>query len=410
MAPSGQVPFPVVAENLTKVYRLYATPWARLAERITGQKRHREHHALDGVSLEVARGEGFGLVGQNGAGKSTLLKILAGVLRPTSGTVKVEGTVSSILELGAGFHPEFTGRQNIRINAAMLGLDARAVQERTPDVIDFSELGVMIDRPVKTYSTGMVMRLAFSIATQVEPEILIVDEALSVGDGYFQKKSSDRILELLDRGTTLLFCSHAMYYVDAFCRRALWLRDGKIAAEGEARAVIREYETFLDRMSQHTLGVSPEPAPASFEAAAPARLTRAEVVGGHGPRRTGEPLAVELEWRAIDPELGFHVAVGINRHDDLEVLSLSTQQLGLEPLSGRTRYQGRFEIPDLPLVKGTYTVYVFLADERAVHVYDQRILREAFSVTPERYRFGIVATPYRFVALEPAAAPAAVGS
>jgi ABC-type polysaccharide/polyol phosphate transport system ATPase subunit len=194
----------IVARNLGKTYRDYPGPWARLMEKVTGRSRHTPIHALGGVDFELRAGESLAVLGENGAGKSTLLKILSGVTVPSEGSMEVRGRVASLLELGMGFHPELTGRQNIRLNAAMMGLGDAAISEKTPSIVEFSELGAFIDRPVKTYSTGMAMRLGFAVAAQLEPDVLIVDEALSVGDGYFQKKCMDRIRQLLDGGTTLL--------------------------------------------------------------------------------------------------------------------------------------------------------------------------------------------------------------
>jgi ABC-type polysaccharide/polyol phosphate transport system ATPase subunit len=392
----------VSAQGLTKVYRVYGSPWDRLLERLTGRSRHREQVAVQDVSFRVPRGEGFGLVGQNGAGKSTLLKMLAGVLEPTAGNVTVTGNVSSILELGAGFHPEFTGRQNIRINAALLGLDARTVTQRTPAIAEFCELGHHLDQPVKHYSTGMVMRLAFSIATQVEPEVLIVDEALSVGDGYFQKKCTDRILELLERGTTLLFCSHAMYYVDAFCSQAIWLRDGTVAAQGDAKEVIHAYEDFLRARTGETR-VSAREAVSGERVPGPARFRSVSVGGAVHPVTVsrGDTLRIELEWESDEPARAFHVGIGLNRSDEVEVLTLTTRELGLRPLVGQVGYRGAFEIPELPLVKGEFVLYAFLMDERMLHVYDRRILRPAFRMECQPYEFALVAVPYRWVAAEP---------
>ncbi len=237
--------FAVATEGLTKVYKVYATPWDRLGELVTRRRRHKEFRALEDVTFRLPKGEGLALIGENGAGKSTLLKILAGITAPTQGSADVRGKVASILELGSGFHPEFTGRQNIVLNAAMLGLSEEDLRRKMPDIIGFSELGDFIDQPVKAYSTGMAMRLGFSIATQVDPEVLIIDEALSVGDGYFQKKCMDRLRMYVESGRTLLFCSHAMYYVSVFCQRALWLRKGRPEALGPVSEVVREYENFL---------------------------------------------------------------------------------------------------------------------------------------------------------------------
>jgi ABC-type polysaccharide/polyol phosphate transport system ATPase subunit len=398
-APGAPEEPAVEAEDLCKIYRLYGSPWDRLLERLTGRPRHREQVAVRDVSFRLGRGEGLGLVGQNGAGKSTLLKMIAGVLEPTSGTVRVAGSVSSILELGAGFHPDFTGRQNIRINAALLGLDAATVQARTPSIEEFCELGHYLDQPVKHYSSGMVMRLAFSIATQVEPDVLIVDEALSVGDGYFQKKCSDRLLELLDRGVTLVFCSHAMYYVDAFCKHAIWLREGEVAAQGDARTVIHDYEDFLRSRAGESRLAAPQSADES--GGGPARLHRVGIGAAEHPAliSRGEALRIEMEWESEKPELRFHVGVGINRSDEIEVFTLTTKELGLQPFSGRRRYAGAFEIPELPLLKGEFVVYAFLLDERALHVYDRRVVRPAFRIASEPYQFALVSVPYRWVEL-----------
>ena len=187
----------VSARRLTKTYRLFESPWQRLWEAVSGVQRHRPQNALEDVSFDLEAGEAFGVVGENGAGKSTLLKIVAGVLEPTSGEAIVSGKVASILELGSGLSPEFSGRQNLMLNAAALGLGRREALAKLERIVEWSELGAAIDQPLKSYSTGMAMRLAFSIATQVEPDVLVVDEALSVGDGYFQKKSMDRMNELV---------------------------------------------------------------------------------------------------------------------------------------------------------------------------------------------------------------------
>src|SRR5215218_5697714 len=260
---------------LTKVYRVYASPWSRLAEAVSKRPHHRAFPALQDVTFSLPRGEGLALIGENGAGKSTLLKILAGITAPTSGSLEVRGKVASILELGSGFHPEFTGRQNIVLNAAMLGLSPEELRHKMPEIIEFSELGDFIDQPVKVYSTGMAMRLGFSIATQVDPEVLIIDEALSVGDGYFQKKCMDRLRIFVESGGTLLFCSHAMYYVSAFCQRALWLRNGRAEALGPVADVVREYENFL--VAKSAKAAESEPVPAA-PSRLPARIVSARLI------------------------------------------------------------------------------------------------------------------------------------
>ncbi|HEV2854639.1 MAG TPA: ABC transporter ATP-binding protein [Thermoanaerobaculia bacterium] len=387
----------VAAEGLTKIYKVYGTPWDRLGELVTRRRRHREFRALEDVTFRLPRGEGLALIGENGAGKSTLLKILAGITAPTAGRTEVLGKVASILELGSGFHPEFTGRQNIVLNAAMLGLSEDELRHKMPEIIDFSELGEFIDQPVKCYSTGMAMRLGFSIATQVDPEVLIIDEALSVGDGYFQKKCMDRLRLYVESGGTLLFCSHAMYYVSAFCQRALWLRHGRAEALGPVTEVVREYENFLVAKSAQAAAAADteaEPAAAPVSAGRPARILSArllEVSGRTEPLYSpGDRWEVEVEWESADPRLAFHLGVGINRSDGIEVCSFASHLDGMAPATGKTFYTARLAIPGLPLVKGEFTLYIFLLDEEGLHIYDQKILQRAFTVQSPSYAFGLV--------------------
>ncbi|MEM1245029.1 MAG: ABC transporter ATP-binding protein [Acidobacteriota bacterium] len=386
----------VRALDVGKTYRLHHSNFARLASALTGRRGGREQVALEGVTFDLHRGESLGIIGHNGAGKSTLLKILAGVVQPTRGTFETTGRVSSILELGSGFHPDFSGRDNIRLNAAMLGLGEEEVEERRPAIEAFCELGEFLDQPIKVYSTGMVMRLAFAIATQIEPEVLIVDEALSVGDGYFQKKCTDRLLELTDAGTALLFCSHAMYYVTSFCDRALWLDHGQVQALGPAKEVVADYEDSLLRDSPVT-----QPSAPALETgrAGPARFVEVEVAGGEvqdGRRvfATGGSWSVQLRLESDAPEREMHVGVGINRADGVEVFTLRTTHL--EPLRGQTEYRVSFAVTELPLTKGSFSVFAFLLDESGLHVYDRQVLPEAFVVESPGYEFGVVRVEHEF--------------
>ncbi len=392
----------VEAIELGKTYRLYPSPAARLLELATRRPRHRAFHALARISFELPPGESLALIGENGAGKSTLLKLVAGVARPSSGRIEVHGRVAAILELGSGFHPDFTGRQNIELNAALLGLERDEVRRRLPEIVAWSELGEFIDRPVRQYSSGMAMRLGFAIATQVDPDILIIDEALSVGDGYFQKKCMDRILGFAEQGKTLLFCSHAMYYISAFCPRALWLREGRCEALGETEGVVRDYERYL--LSKRDATVAPAPtapaAPASEPVRSPARIlaVRQLTASGEQPAyRLDERWEVEVDWECDDPQRAFHVAVGINRAEDgLPVTSFATHYSGLAPLAGRTRHHLRLEIPALPLAKGNFSLVVFLLDEQGLHVYDQRHIPDAFAVLSPRFVPGLVEVAHRW--------------
>lgn len=203
--------------------------------------------ALHPVSFDVIEGEVVGIVGKNGAGKSTLLQLLCGTLQPSAGSVQIRGKIAALLELGAGFNPEFTGLENVRLNAAILGLSHSEIDEKLEGILQFADIGDYVYRPVKTYSSGMFVRLAFSVAVCVDPEILVVDEALSVGDGQFAKKSFERIMQLKDRGTTILFCSHSLYQIESICNRAIWLHEGRMKMEGDAADVIAAYSQFLDQ-------------------------------------------------------------------------------------------------------------------------------------------------------------------
>ena len=206
---------------------------------------HQDFWALRDVNLHLEAGQSCGIVGRNGSGKSTLLKLISGVTRPSSGTVEVAGRVGALLELGTGFHPEYTGRENIYFSAAMLGLEGAETEALAPEIIAFAELADFIDQPVKTYSSGMYMRLGFAVATSIRPDILITDEVLAVGDEAFQKKCIRRMEAFLDQGNTLLFCSHSMYHVQKLCQKAVWLDHGQVRAWGGAAEVTLAFEDYL---------------------------------------------------------------------------------------------------------------------------------------------------------------------
>jgi homopolymeric O-antigen transport system ATP-binding protein len=406
----------VSADRVSKIYRVYDSAGDRLRELVFRRPRHREFHALRGVSFELPRGRALGLIGENGAGKSTLLKIIAGTTRASSGSVACRGAVASILELGMGFHPDFTGRENARMNAAILGLSGPQIRQRLPQIRDFAELSEFFDQPVRTYSSGMVLRLAFAVATHADAEILIVDEALAVGDGYFQKKSIDRITEFHRRGGTLLFCSHALYYVALVCDEAIWLKNGAAAAQGPALSVVRRYEAFLqerERARAHDEGspeldVPPGDAP-PMDGRRPARLTEILIHDGSGYPRTefaaGETVAIDVAFETEEPSLSFHVRVGVDREDGVQILAADTRHEPWAPLTGRTRYALRLLLPELPVAQGEFHLYVFLGDEKALHVHDVRILRPGFSVVSPEYVVGLLRPRHLWVVPEPAGEP-----
>lgn len=233
----------IEVNNLTKIYRLYNSPKDRLREMIslTGGKFHHDFYALNNVSFTVNKGETVGIIGQNGSGKSTLLKIICGVLQPSGGNVKVNGRISSLLELGAGFNPDFTGRENVYMNGALMGFSRQEMEQRFPEIEVFADIGEYIDQPTKSYSSGMLVRLAFAAAINVDPDILIVDEALSVGDMFFQTKCILKIKKIISKGVTLLFVSHSPDTILSLCNTGLWLKQGEIIQIGDAKDVSSEY-------------------------------------------------------------------------------------------------------------------------------------------------------------------------
>ena len=266
MTGGEQRNLPAVAiRDVVKVFRVYNRPRDVLYGLLTGHKTWHEHRALDGISLDIPLGQSLGIVGRNGAGKSTLLKILAGVLDPTAGSVSIAGKISAILELGVGIQPEFSGRESIIFSGLCLGLTRHEIEERFDEIVEFSGLADVLDRPVRTYSTGMQARLSFSVAASIDSEVMIVDEALSVGDARFQLKCFNRFQELQEKGTTILLVSHNMSTVIGFCDRAILIEQGRLVEDGNPQEIDRAYQKLLF----HAPAVSAGPAdmPAGDEAA-----------------------------------------------------------------------------------------------------------------------------------------------
>lgn len=241
--------------NVGKAYKRYPGKWARLAEWITGLERHEKHWVLRDISFEVAPGQAVGIIGVNGAGKSTLLKIITGTAQPTTGSVEAGGRIAALLELGMGFHPDFTGRQNVYMGGQILGFSTERISELMPEIEAFAEIGDYIDQPLRTYSSGMQVRLAFSVATVQRPDILIVDEALSVGDAYFQHKSFNRIREFREQSTTLLIVSHDRSAIQSLCDRAVLLERGFVIKDGYPEEVMDFYNAIIAEKENATVEV-----------------------------------------------------------------------------------------------------------------------------------------------------------
>ena len=237
----------IEVRDLTKKFRVYHDKGKSLKDKILfcSRNKYETRTVLDGISFSIRRGEAVGLIGNNGCGKSTTLKLLTKIMYPTSGTVDVSGKVSALIELGAGFHPDMSGRENIYINASIFGLTKREIDSKVDDIIAFSQLEQYIDNPVRTYSSGMYMRLAFAVAINVEAEVLFIDEILAVGDAAFQEKCFNKLIEIKERGTTIVIVSHSLGQIEKFCDRSIWIRDGRIEMEGAPALV---HEKYLDWM------------------------------------------------------------------------------------------------------------------------------------------------------------------
>lgn len=386
------------AEGLGKTYRIYDRPVDRLKQLVFGGRRMfgRAFAALSDVSFDLPKGQVLGVVGNNGAGKSTLLQLLCGTLTPSAGHLEVNGRVAALLELGAGFNPEFTGRENIFLNAAVLGLSQAEIEARYEDIVAFSGIGEFIQLPVKTYSSGMYVRLAFSIATSVEPDILVIDEALSVGDGAFARKSFDRIMELRDKGATILFCSHSMYQIEAICDKALWLERGRVRMLGNPEVVTRAYAaSLLPPLPDGQAGA--EPAPSGHAALVSVRVSSAGVVGRQFRLRPGDSLLVAVRFR-FDPALPLPaVAFGVETFAGVAISSGSTS---FDKVAPRVIESGEAEVllefVDLPLMRGRYRLTVFLACERSIHVYDQALYCAELEMVHEGVEQGVCFLPHRW--------------
>lgn len=369
----------VVVRNVSKRYQVFENQRTRLMQAFWPRTRPgvTDVWALQDIGFEIARGESVAVIGRNGGGKSTLLQILTGVLAPTSGEVRVNGRVSALLELGSGFNPEYTGRDNVVMNGLLLGLTRVQIAARFSQILAFAEIGEAIDRPVKTYSSGMMMRLAFAVQAFTDPEILIVDEALSVGDFFFQQKCFRYIRGLTEKGVTLLFVSHDMGTVRDLCSRAIYLRQGRLAFVGDTRTAIREY--LSDTPAESAGSATQRPPPAN-EASDPLGidalwrrsadddgrpLLAVEVADRTGRStmqvRMGDKLQVRVYFQAESSQAG-HVTLALKNRYDQVVTSVGSHVLGMPALSSEGALFAvlRFEL-DMMLEAGLYSLNVAFA-------------------------------------------------
>ena len=392
----------LAVSNLGKEYKLYASPRQRLKALLTGRATHRSHWALQGVSFTLQRGQCMGVIGANGAGKSTLLKLLAGTLQPSVGQIERQGRVTAILELGAGFHPDFTGRENLYFAGSLIGIDHAQMRQLEPSIIEFAQLHEAMDRPVKTYSSGMTVRLAFALVTAVQPDVLIVDEALAVGDQNFQKKCIERILQFRAQGCTILFCSHSPYHIRHLCDTAIWLDQGQVQLVSDAESALVAYDLHLRQQqtaaqtpeSAQTVEVMPSTTSSLPEGAAPEKedLDSSEnpdnqsgnacivdvQVANLGPadaqgirQLQGQDLQVTITVRGQGDERP-HIGFMLEQSQGVGITSLATHEDGAVPVQlPNGLWRSVLTFPDLPLHSGTYVISAFVFDASGLVVYEQ---------------------------------------
>ena len=346
--------------------------------------------ALDDVGFTLQRGQSLGIVGENGAGKSTLLKIVAGVIAPTRGRVQVNGRVGALLELGSGFHPDYTGLANIELSAALLGLSPHEISSKREEIVAFADIGDHINEPIKHYSSGMVVRLGFAVATALRPDILITDEVLAVGDESFQKKCIAWMEDYLADGGTLLLCSHSMYHIQKLCRHALWLRDGRVVREGAAMDVTQAYLAFHEEKSSQAR----QPMAAAVAHAAGIYAVHSLVIDPEGSLSQGETLAIRGEIYSPDGRAPV-VLLGIVRADGTPVYGVASdmESIALRPLPDK-RFAFELTLPGLALLPGKYTVRAHAMDPEGVRLFDN--VERPFVVTGASREMGFVRLPHRW--------------
>lgn len=367
------------AQGLGKEYRLYGSPRDRLKSLLGMRHQAQSHWALRDVRFTLTQGQCLGVIGDNGAGKSTLLKLLAGTLQASHGSLQRVGRLTAILELGAGFHPDFTGRENMIFGASLVGLSAKDIETLAPEIIAFSELAEAIDRPVKTYSSGMTVRLAFALVTAQQPDVLIIDEALAVGDQHFQKKCVERIESFRKNGCTVLFCSHSMYHVRQLCDQVLWLNKGEVKGLGPTEAVLAAYETHV--RVQNASEVNSQPAedkqaklsvPSDKTALLGATIDGLDAAGV----LSGPDLRITVQAKAPATQKAPSFGIMLEQFQGVGITSLATHADQVEPqLIERTDDQCLWQVTlvftDLPLHSGQYTLGFYLFDHAGLVVFDE---------------------------------------
>lgn len=391
----------IQANNIGKCYRIYSNPKDRLKQAIWSSKRQyfKEFWALNDISFQIRKGETVGILGRNGSGKSTLLQIICGTLRQTKGLIRTSGRIAALLELGSGFNPEFSGRENIAINAQLLGLSEAELANTFDQIVDFSEIRDFIDQPVKTYSSGMFVRLAFAIASHSNPDILIVDEALSVGDIAFQNKCITRIKLLRERGMTLVFVSHDLSTLQLICDRALWIHNGQLKAEGDPVQICQEYYAITS--SQRSAAESREETKViPQQETGMARFIEAQIIesstnGIRKPYNAGSSIQIRFGVEAIE-NLGpcvFNISIYSSNGTWVVGQTSRNQPAVWGPTKTGERLEGMLELTDLCLAPGDYKAALSASSEDLSICYALSELCINFSVRSARPTWGLIEHP-----------------
>ena len=374
--------YPKIATSADRLRTLFSLVFRR------GEMPH--FRALEGIDLEVRRGESVGIIGENGAGKSTLLKIVAGVLRPTRGSVRVTGTVGALLELGSGFHPDYTGRENIYLAGALLGLSRAQMRRHEAAILEFADIGPFIDEPIRHYSSGMAVRLGFAVATSLRPDILITDEVLAVGDESFQQKCIHWLEGYLGGGGTLLLCSHSMFHVRTLCRKALWIQHGKPRMYGDAFDVTREYLTYHEERRREQRPAERPPPGSNVPRVQSMAVLPAQTL------ETGASLEIRAVLTSNDgrPPVAL---IGIVRADGTPVFGTHSDEKGYVPTPlGDNRFAFALRLDSLALLPGKYSVRVHSLESEGLLMTDT--VESPIVVTGRTRDYGLVQLEHRWCA------------
>jgi len=384
----------ITVEHVSKRFRLYNERNQSLKAAVMrrGRARFEEFQALDDISVDVDAGETFGFIGENGSGKSTLLKCIARILRPDTGTVTVEGKVSALLELGAGFHPELSGRENVYLNGSILGLGKRELDARFDDIVEFAGLERFIDSPVKNYSSGMYVRLGFSVAINVNPDVLLVDEVLAVGDEAFQRRCGDKFAEMKQAGKTVVIVSHGLGSVRSMCDRVMWLDHGEAKLVGDAGEVIDGYLGGIHH-------VQPSDASSSAWGTGEAMIEKVELLAGGQAVdrvRTGDEVTFRLHYRSREHIENPIFCLAISTNEGMLVTAPTSREYGLQLDHLAPTGFVDIEVPALPMLPGVYIVSVSLWDRHELHEFHHLHRGFRFDVltgTPPQRSAGVLVFP-----------------